>query len=87
MHEEDNGAVDCSHKPKQHVDEVDPDGVFHADDTCVTLGVLVDVHLAKGTEEGHPEDTIKYVSKLSNQNGDEWIRTIAKHPTRNKPKS
>lgn len=33
------------HEPQQHVDQVDPDGVLHAHDAVVTLGVFVDVHL------------------------------------------
>ncbi len=42
-------------EPQQGAGEVDPDGVLHALDVGVALGVLVDVHAAEDAEEGDPQ--------------------------------
>lgn len=34
-------------EPEKHVDKVDPDGMLHATDITVALGVFVDVHLCR----------------------------------------
>lgn len=54
--EENEGAVDCGSEPQQHVGKVDPDGVLHALDALVSLGVLWDVHLAENAKDNEPED-------------------------------
>lgn len=56
MHPPVGGAGDGANEPQQHVGEVDPNGVLHALDVAVTLGVLLDVHVAEQAEEGDPED-------------------------------
>lgn len=43
-------------EPQQRAGEVDPDGVLHALDARVALGVLVDVHAAENPEKGDPQD-------------------------------
>lgn len=48
-------AGDGADEPKQHIGEVDPDGVLHALNVAVALGVLFDVHVAKQAEERDPE--------------------------------
>lgn len=44
------------HEPQQRAGEVDPDGVLHALDAGVALGVLVNVHAAKNPKKGDPQD-------------------------------
>lgn len=49
LHEE-SRTPGCGDEPKKQVGEQDPDGVLHADDALVALGVLVDVHFAEDAE-------------------------------------
>lgn len=58
--EEDEGRIDGGDEPEQHVDQIDPHGVLHAE-LVVLLGrwVGVDIDLAKGAEERGPEDAIR----------------------------
>lgn len=56
MHPPVGGAGDGADEPQQHVGEVDPDGVLHALDIAVALGVLLDVHVAEQAEERNPKN-------------------------------
>lgn len=42
--------------PEEEVGEIDPDGVLHARDAGIALGVFADVHLAEDAEQGEPEE-------------------------------
>lgn len=56
--QEHDDAQGGRHEPQQHIDQIDPDGVFHALLVVVTRGdVLVDVDFAEDAEDGGPEDT------------------------------
>ena len=61
--QEDGCSVGCSDEPEQRVDQVDPDGTLHTNDTAL-LGcwVGVDEDLAENAEEGEPENAIVDVS-------------------------
>lgn len=72
MQEEHHSAVDGSAEPEQHVDKIDPDGVFHADDTRVAFGVFVDVEFAEGAEEGHIEDEHERIPREKRPRLNEW---------------
>jgi len=53
----DDGRVDCCDEPEERVNEVDPDGVLHADLTALLRSwVGGDVDVAEEAEEGDPED-------------------------------
>lgn len=59
--DEGHGAPDGGYEPEEDIDEVDPDGVLHADDALVALRVLRDVHLAEDAEEhevDEPDDPV-----------------------------
>jgi len=59
---EDERAVASRDEPEQHVDEQNPDGVLHAGNTLVALGILVDVHLAENAERNQVEQERKEVA-------------------------
>lgn len=50
------GHRDGRDKPKQRIRQIDPNGILHARDARVPLGVLFDVHATEQTEERDPED-------------------------------
>ena len=55
----DDGRVCGGDEPQDHVGEVDPDGVLHADLAgLLGGGVGLDVDAAEGAEEGCPEDAV-----------------------------
>ena len=57
--QEDGCRVCCSDEPEQRVDQVNPDGTLHANDTALlgrSLGV--DEDLAENAEECEPEDAM-----------------------------
>lgn len=56
MSEPVGGGADKGEEPQDGVGEVDPDGVLHALDAAVALGVLIDVHLAEDAEQRDPQD-------------------------------
>ena len=41
-------------QPQQHIDQIDPNGVFHACDPAITLRVRVDVQFSKDTKDCCP---------------------------------
>jgi hypothetical protein len=43
-------------EPEEGAGKINPNGVLHASDISVTLGILINVHLAKHAKEGDPED-------------------------------
>lgn len=49
-------VADKGEEPQEGVGEVDPDGVLHTLHAAVALGVLIDVHLSKDSEQGDPQD-------------------------------
>jgi hypothetical protein len=55
--QEDGCGVGCGDEPEQRIHEVNPNGVFHADDATL-FGCRVGFHedLAKDAEECEPED-------------------------------
>ena len=63
--QEDGCSVGCSDEPEQRVDQVDPDGTLHANDTAL-LGrrVGVDEDLAENAEESEPENAVATVSVI-----------------------
>ena len=58
--EEPNHAINRGDEPQEHINQIDPDGVFHPLDSTITFGVLMDIHFAEKTEEGDEEDTIHH---------------------------
>lgn len=56
MSEPVGGGADKGEEPQDGVGEVDPDGVLHALDAAVALGILIDVHLAEDAEQRDPQD-------------------------------
>lgn len=61
--QEDGCRVCCSDEPEQRVDQVNPDGTLHANDTALlgrSLGV--DEDLAENAEECEPENAVATVS-------------------------
>lgn len=59
--EEQCGAEQGSDEPEQHIDEIDPDGVFHSLHGGVAGGFArgdVDEEFAEDAEEGGPEDAM-----------------------------
>lgn len=63
--EESDHPVNSRDEPQQHIDEINPDGVFHALDPAVSLRVLVDVHVAEEAEERGEEDAVTVESANS----------------------
>ena len=61
--QEDGCRVCCSDETEQRVDQVNPDGTLHADDTAL-LGCRVGVNedLAENAEECEPKDAVATVS-------------------------
>lgn len=55
--EEHKRAGDGGDEPEQHVDQVDPNRILAPLGAAVALRVLVDVDIAKGAEDGGPENT------------------------------
>lgn len=55
--QEHDHANDSADEPQEHIDQVDPDGVFHSLDPAIALRVLVNVEFTEDTEDGCPEDT------------------------------
>lgn len=52
-------AKESRDEPKQHIDEIDPDGVFHSFEGAVVVWLLlVDEEFAEDAEEGGPEDAV-----------------------------
>jgi hypothetical protein len=61
--QEDSCGVGCSDEPEERVDQIDPDGTLHANDTAL-LGrrVGVDEDFAENAEECEPENAMVTVS-------------------------
>ncbi len=45
-----------NHQPKQRINQIHPDGIFHPLHTLISLGSLLNIHVSKEAEEGDPED-------------------------------
>lgn len=56
MSEPVRGGADKGEEPQDGAGEVDPDGVLHALNARVALGVLIDVHLSKNAEQCDPQN-------------------------------
>jgi hypothetical protein len=54
--EEHDSAKDGADEPEADIEEVYPDGVLHALDIGIAIGVCVEVDLGEGAEDGDPED-------------------------------
>lgn len=54
-------------EPEQHINEIDPHSILHAEDLAVTLGVLLYVHLAEDAKERYPKYTIEKLAKARNK--------------------
>lgn len=50
-----NATKDRAHKPKQHVDKVNPHGILHPRNTTISFRILFDVHRSKETKDSGPE--------------------------------
>lgn len=62
-------------QPEQSAGEVDPDGMLHALDVAVAVGILVNVQLAKNAEESDPQNEENCIPGRNNQGADvndEW---------------
>ena len=56
MFEPQHRHANSANEPKQRVYQIHPDCVLHPLDAIVSLGILLDVHVAKEAEERDPED-------------------------------
>lgn len=56
--QEQNHAQQRGEEPKQHINQINPDGIFHSLKGPVAARVSVDEEFSKDTEDGGPEDTV-----------------------------
>jgi hypothetical protein len=68
---EDKRAVDGSPEPKDHIDEVDPNRILHANNAFVALRVLLDIHLPEDAKQHQVEEESEDVDGEEDEGLDE----------------
>ena len=66
MSKEHNSVVHSAQKPQYRIDEINPDCILLALNTRVSIGILIDVDLAKHAKDSNPENTTNMSAIESN---------------------